>query len=174
MKKLVIIAISIIVGLVTVLYVNEFVKGTIASLLLGKNIVYSLKGIIFTAIIPFTKESNLLVIWSIFSIPLILSITFIELSSFSLKKIINLNLRAGVIIFELINLGFIIANIFTGILSVLLKNSFTNGWSILFLRSGFLYEKQLIVMMLILILTLTYVNFTANRLKNYLTIIKKK
>lgn len=174
MKKLVIVVATVIVGLVTVLYISEFAKGIAASFILGKDIEYSFNGIILTAVIPFTKGTNLLVYWLILSIPLLLSIVLTELSTLSLKKIVNLNFRTNIIIFELVNVGFIIVNVFIGILSVLLKNLFTNGWTKLFLYSEFTYEKQLIVMMLVLILSLAYVNFTANRLKNYLTIIKQK
>ena len=174
MKKPAIVAVSLVIGLITVLYINEFVKGIAASLLLGKDIEYLFNGIILTAVIPFTKENNLLVYWLIFLIPLLLSMIWIELSSLSLKRIVNLNFRTNIIIFELVNIGFIVVNVFVGILSVLLKNSFTSGWTKLFSYGEFTFEKQLIVMMLVLILSLVYVNFTANRLKNYLTIIKQK
>lgn len=174
MKKFIFVALSILAGLVTVLYFNEFVQGIIASAVLRTKVAFSFNGIILTAFIPFVGTYSFFTYFFLLLAPLLLSGIFIELSAVSLKKIINLNLRTGVIIFELVNVGYIVVNIFIGILSVLLKGSFENGWSRLFEFSGVTFERQLIVMFLLLLLSLTYINFSANRLKNYITIIKEK
>ncbi len=174
MRKFIFISLSILTGLLTVLYFNELVQGIIASAVLRTNVAFSFKGIVLTAVIPFVGTYSFFTYFFLLLIPLLLSGIFIELSAVSLKKIINLNLRIGVIIFELVNIGFIVVNILIGILSVLLKGSFENGWSRLFEFSGVTFEKQLIVMFLLLLLSLTYINFSANRLKNYITIIKEK
>lgn len=174
MKKIIFVGTAVLIGLVTVLYLNEYIKGLIASALLDTNTGYSFNGIIITAYFPLTGNHAFLFYCFLFSIPILISLIFIEASAFSLKKITNLNLRTEVIIFELINIGFVIVNIFVGIITVLFKNSFENGWARLFQFSGYSFEKQLIIVFLSLALTLAYVNFTANRLRNYLTIIKEK
>ena len=174
MKKYIFVALSILAGLVTVLYFNEFIQGVAASVILKTKIEFSFKGIILTAFIPFVGTDSFFTYCFLLLIPLLLSGIFIELSAVSLKKIINLNFRTAVIIFELINMGYIVVNIFIGILSVLLKNSFESGWSKLFVFSGIAYEKQLIIMFLLLLLSLVYINYSTKRLKNYITIIKEK
>ncbi len=174
MKKYLFVALSILAGLITVLYINEFVQGIVASAILQTGVSFSFRGIILTAFIPFIGTNSFFTYCFLLLLPLLLSGIFIELSAVSLKKIINLNLRTGVIIFQLINMGYIVVNIFAAILSVLLKNSSESGWSRLFVFSSIAYEKQLIIMFLLLLLSLAYINYSTKRLKNYITIIKEK
>ena len=174
MKKLYLVILSLMAGLATVLYLNELVKSLVASLVTGGKIELVFNGIILTAVIPFTHSTTAGSYGFLLAVPLILSIIFVEASSVILKKTNNLNLRQGLVIFQLINIGYLVVNVFIGILSVLIKNSFDTAWTRLFEYAGFSYTRELVLMLLILILLFAYINYSANRLRKYITIIKEK
>lgn len=174
MKKLAIVLTSVISTLALVLYFNEWIKGLVASSVLSTQIEYIFNGIIISAVIPLTNDHSFLTYAYIFSVPLLISFIFIETSAFSLKKIINSNLRTGLVIFQLVNIGFILVNIFIGILSVVLKNSFQSGWSRLLEFSEYSYPKQLVFMLFLVLLLFAYINYASNRLRRYITILREK
>lgn len=174
MKKLAIVLPSVISTLALVLYFNEWIKGLVAASVLSTPIEYVFNGIILYSVIPLTKEHGFLAYAYLFSIPLLLSFIFIEGSAVALKKIINTNLRTGLVIFQLVNIGFILVNIFVGILSVVLKNSFQSGWSRLLEFSEYSYPKQLVFMLFLVLLLFAYINYASNRLRRYITILRDK
>lgn len=174
MKKTTLIIISILAGLLTVLYVNELIKGLAAGLITGGDITFIFKGIILTAAIPVTKGTGFSAYIFLLALPLILSVLYIETSALTLKKNNNLWLRQGLVIFQLVNLGYIIVNIFIGIISVIARGMFSSSWVRLLEYAEFSYTKQLIFMLIILILLLTYINYSTNRMKKYITIVKEK
>lgn len=174
LKKITITISSIFAGLITVLYFNEFVKGSAAVLLTGGEVYYLFKGIILTAVIPITKNTGIYTYSFLLLIPLLLSVLFIEISSVILRKNNNMNLRQGLVIFQLINVGYLVVNIFIGIISVIFKGFLKSNWARLLEYAEVDYNKQLILMLLILIFLFTYINYSANRLKKYITIVKEK
>lgn len=174
MKKLAIVLASVFITLALVLYFNEWIKGLVAASVLSTPIEYVFNGIILTAVVPLTVGNSFLTYAYLFSIPLLLSFIFIEGSAVALKKIINTNLRTGLVIFQLVNIGFILVNVFVGILSVVLKNSFQSGWSRLLEFSEYSYPKQLVFMLFLVLLLFAYINFASNRLRKYITIFKGK
>lgn len=174
MKKAILIIISIFAGLLTVLYLNEFIKGIIAGVMTGGEVTYIFRGIILTAAIPITKGTGFATYTFLLAVPLLLSVLFIEISALTLKKNSNLWLRQGLVIFQLVNLGYIIVNIFIGIISVIGRGLFNSSWVRLLEYARFSYAKQLILMLVILILLFTYINYSTNRLKKYITIVKEK
>ncbi len=174
MKKITVIVISLFIGLITVIYLNELLKGIIAGILTGGEVNYFFKGILLTAAIPFTKGTGISTYSFLFSVPLFMSVIFIEFSSIILKKNNNLNLRHGIVIIQLVNIGYIVLNIIVGIISVVFKGLFTSNWARFLEYADIPYSKQLIIMLLILILLFAYINYSTNRLKKYITLVKEK
>lgn len=174
MKKLAIILTSVIITLALVLYFNEWIKGLIASSVLSIQIEYVFNGILLTAIVPLSNDHGFLAYAYIFSVPLLMSFIFIEASAFALKKTINTNIRTGLVIFQLVNIGFILVNVFIGILSVVLKNSFQSDWSRLLEFSEYSYPQQLVFMLFLVLLLFAYINYASNRLRRYITILRDK
>jgi hypothetical protein len=174
LKKIAIVLPSVIITLALVLYFNEWIKGLVAASVLSIQTEYLFKGVILYAVIPLTNDHSFLTYAYIFSVPLLMSFIFIEGSAFALKKTINTNLRTGLVIFQLVNIGFILVNIFIAILSVILKNTFQSGWSQLLEFSGYSYPKQLVFMLFLVLLLFAYINYSSNRLRRYITVLRDK
>jgi len=174
LKKITVIAISLFLGLITVIYLNELIKGLIAGILTGVEVNYFFKGILLTAAIPFTKGTGISTYSFLYSVPFLMSVVFIEISSIILKKNNNLNLRQGIVVFQLVNVGYIVVNIFVGIISVVFKGLFTSNWARFLEYADIPYSKQLVIMLLILIFLFAYINYSTNRLRKYITIVKEK
>jgi len=173
LKKIGLVLSSIFVGLLIVLYFNPFVKGVIASLITGKESHYYLKGILLNVDMGFSESTTIFTYAFLLIIPLLVSLVFIEVTSVILKKNNNINFRLGLVIFQLVNIGYLVVNIFIAIIAVAFRGLLINGWVKLLDYANFKYTKQILLMLVILILLFVYINFCANRLKKYMTIVKE-
>ena len=173
MKKVGLVLTSIIIGLLTVLYFNTFVKGVIASIITGKESHYYTKGTLLNVDMSFSESTTIFTYAFLLVIPLLVSFVFIELTSVILKKNNNINFRLGLVIFQLVNIGYLVVNIFVAIIAVAFRGLLINGWVRLLDYAKFEYTRQILLMLVILILLFAYINFCANRLKRYITIVKE-
>ena len=154
MKKLFGLLPGLIGGLLSVLFLNELFKWFIASCL---SINYS--GTFFSALL-------------IVIAPLMFSLIMIELFSYILKKIEKDFFRINVIIYILINIGFLIFNVLLGIFALILKSNYSNDWARFLVASGYSYNEKLVFMLFVMVILFTYLNYTTKKMKHFIPIIK--
>jgi len=158
-------------GLISVLFLNELFKWLIASCFVYHAKLY-LSGIYLSVNVNFTGISffnTLLIILS----PLLFSLGMIEIASFVLKKTGNESLRLNLIIYILINIGYLIFNILLGIFALILRSSYTNDWGKFLDASGYSYNEKLVFMLFVMVILFSYLNYTTKKMKTIIPVINK-
>ncbi len=173
MKKKILISISVIAGLASVLILNELVKAGAVYLIYTRDITLIVKGISISTVFGLPESHKLLVDTFIFLLPILSVIIFTELSAVFLGKVYNNNIRTGLIIYQIINIGFLVITILLYALSVIINNFLNTDWLTYILISKYSYGKSLLITFLVILVIFTYINFAANRIKKYITFIKE-
>jgi small-conductance mechanosensitive channel len=97
----------------------------------------------------------------------------IELSSIFLKKIEKEFFRIIIIIYILINTGYLIFNILLGIFALILKSTYTNDWGRFLEASGYSYNQKLVFMLFVMVILFAYLNYTTKKMRSFIPVIKK-
>jgi hypothetical protein len=105
--------------------------------------------------------------------PLIFSLLVIELSSFILKKLEKEFFRINLILYILINIGYLIFNILLGIFALILRSSYTNDWGRFLDTTGYSYNEKLVFMFFVMVILFAYLNYTTKKMKNFIPVINK-
>ena len=171
MKKSLAVIAGIFTGLVSVLFINELFKWLVAGCFVyHPELLF--KGIRLSTDFNFAATSFTALVIIIIS-PLVLSLSLIELSTLFLKTLEEDFYRIMVIIFILINTGYLIFNIILGIFSLLFRSKFVTDWGKLLEVSGYSYNEKLVFMILVMVLLFAYLNFTTKRMRNFIPVINK-
>lgn len=173
MSKTVSILAGIAAGLITVLVLNELIKSLFIVILLNQAIVFNIKGIGLYAQPAAGFSHDFFINLVILTSPLVFIIVLFEISLYYSRKDIS-NIRHGLIIFQLILMGYLIFNILLGAVSLLLNSSFKTDWLILLQNSGYTHPQQLLLMLVVLALLFTYLNFSSKRLKRNIPVVIRK
>lgn len=171
MKKALSISAAVVVSVFSIFFVNQLFKWLIAYILLGNNSTVNFNGI--TILITFSPHNSISILRYIIVIisPLLLSIILTELALFKITKLSNIVLTNMLIIYVLINVGYIIFAIILGMMSVIFKTNFSTDWYIILSSQEFSYNEKLLTIFLSLILLIGYVNIFLIRIKKYITVI---
>ena len=157
-----------------ILFVNTLLQGIAAGLLLDGEVNYLLSGIRLVTdfeIVPGQFWSTLSVIIT----PVLSSIIFIEIGMFILFKRTTDKMNISFVVFQLINIGYIITIMIIGIVSIVFHNSMVNDFRTLLNHSGYTYNQQLLYMLVAAVLMFSYINFIFKRMsKNLPAIIQNK
>lgn len=172
MKKNILISISIVVALISVLILNELIKAGAVFLIYTRDISFALKGISLYTVFTLPESHKLIYDTVIYLIPIFSVIIFIELSALFLIKVYNNNIRTGLIIYQMINIGYLVITILLYALSVIINNFLNTDWSVYIFISEYSYTKSLLVTFLTIFVVFSYVNFATNRIKKFVTFIK--
>ena len=172
MKKNILIIISILTGLISVLILNELVKAGAVYLIYTQNITFIFKGISLSTVFALPESHKLLIDTFIFLLPILSIIIFIEFSAIFLSKVYNNNIRTGLIVYQLINVGFLVITLLLNALSVIFYNFLSTDWLTYILISKYSTTKGLLITFLTILIIFTYINFATNRIKKYITFIK--
>ncbi len=172
MKKNILIIISIVMGLISVLILNELIKGAAVYLIYTNDISFLFKGISLSTVFTLPVSHNLLFDTIIFLVPILSVIIFIEFSAVLLSKVYNNNIRTGLIIYQVINIGYLVITILLNALSVIIKNFLSTDWLTYIFISKYSNSKTMLVTFLTILIIFTYINFATNRIKKYITFIK--
>lgn len=164
---------SIAAGLITVLIINELFKGLVAYVLTGAKINFVFRGIMLDARVPVAELGNLASYTAVFLSPYLLSIVLIEVSLMLLARSSNDRFRSSVIIFQLVNIGYLIFTTVLGILTLLLKATVSTNWSKLMEFGNYTRGQKIIFMFFILILLLTYINILTKRIRKNIPVLSK-
>lgn len=174
MKKFLIVIVGLIAGLFSVLILNNLFQIIAAKILLGNQSNISLNFILLSAHPIFSHGNSFILYLFIFLTPLIASIIFLEISSLILKKPLSTNVRLTFIIYQLVNIGYLIVYTIISIVAVLLKGALQSDWVELLNFYNYTYIRQLVIMLFILIVVFSYLNNLSKRIKNYIPITKLK
>ncbi len=174
MNKTFAIILGIITGLIAVLYLNELVKGISALLLIKQNISLAFNGISLQISFPMNNQNSFYTYLLVLITPFLTNVLFIEISFIWLNKTVNDHLRSSIIIFQLINIGYLIFAAFIGILSIILDSSYSTEWITILNQENLSYNQKLIFMLFVLILLLGYINILTKRIKRNIPTIKLK
>lgn len=172
-NKILFVLISLAAGLVSILIVNELFKGLVTFILTGANIDFVFRGIMLDAQIPAGELHSLATYTAIFLSPYLLSIILIEISLMILTKTTNDRFRSSVIIYQLVNIGYLIFTTVLGILTLVLKASVSTNWSRLMEFGNYSRGEKIMFMFFILILLLTYINILTKRIRKNIPVMSK-
>lgn len=173
MKKTIWISSAIFISLLSILFLNQLFKALIALLILNAQSEITFSGIIPSVHIFFQSSGSLIKYAFVLISPLLLSIILIELSLWRLAKTLSENIRSGLLIFQVVNIGYIIFSVMLNIFDVILKSTFGSDWNLVLSSKGFSNNEKLIGMLLLLILLLSYINTTTRRIKKCIPSINK-
>ncbi|MCL5030998.1 MAG: hypothetical protein M1480_18480 [Bacteroidetes bacterium] len=174
MNKTFAVILGLIAGLIAVLYLNELVKAFSAFLLIKQNVSIAFYGIKLTVSFPFSKSNSSYIYLLVMITPFIANVLFIETAFIWLSKTASDHIRTSLIIFQLINIGYLIFAAFIGIISIILNSSVSTEWTTLLNQENLSYNQKLIFMLFILILLLGYINILTKRIKKSIPAIGRK
>lgn len=162
---------NVIIGLLLVvfaaLYFTELVKALIISLLLNYDSELILNGILISLRFTSPNEIETFPLFLILSSPILSVIICNEISSIILSKAKKFNLKNILIVFQLGLSGFLIFNIFFGIISVVLNLDSFGSWNYFIQKTDYSLNQKLFFMLFMVITAFTYISFLSNRIKNY-------
>lgn len=173
MKKIIAVLSGLIFGFAAILILTELFKGAAASIFYNAEAEYSFSGFYLSSILAFPEKLST---WSyifIYTIPLFASLIFTEAGFIFLSRSKNDHIKNSLLIFIVVNLGFIIVSILIGVLSALIPSLFDNDWKTLFTLTELTKVQQLLLLMFILFLFFTHVNLLAKRLRTSIPSIQK-
>ena len=174
MNKTFAVIFGLVAGLIAVLYLNEFVKAISAFILIKQNVSIAFNGIKLTVSFPFSNLNSPYIYLLVMTTPFIANVLFIETAFILLSKTASNHIRSSLIIFQLINIGYLIFAAFIGILSIILNSSISTEWTTLLNHGNLSYNQKLIFMLLVLILLLGYMNILTKRIKKSLPEVGRK
>lgn len=161
-------------GLISIYFLNELFKGFTALLLITNKVDYAFSGIIFkTFFTPETGKSFLSYLFA-FNATIFASIIFIELTSPLFKKYTDGFIRTQIIIFQLINIGYLLFHLFYGVFTVAFSSTLVSDWQLLYYFAGFSRNHSLVFMLFVILIMFIYIRFSTNRIKNFITPIEIK
>lgn len=162
---------NVIIGLLIVvfaaLYITEFVKVAIISLILNYKTDLVWNGIFISLKFTTPNEIDTFPLFLILFSPILSVIICNEIATIILSKAKKFNLKNILIVFQLGMSGFLIFNIFFGIVSVILNMDYSGSWNHFIQKTDFSLNQKLVFMLFMVITAFTYISFLSNRIKNY-------
>lgn len=174
MKKTYSIITGLISGLLAVLFLDQLFKGWVANLFLNDKVTIYFKGFGLKVTFPIQEIQSFFLYAVIIISPFILSIVMVEATLILHNKLSNNFWRNAIIVFQLINLGFLIFTATIGLFSILLQTTFQTDWSLLLSHGSLSYDQKLVFMFLILFILLGYLNILTRRIRRSIPYIRKK
>ncbi len=174
MKKTYSIITGFIAGLFAVLFLDQLFKGLLASLFLNEKINIYFTGIRLAVNFPIKDIHNFFIYILLIISPFVLSILMVEVTLIWHNRISNNFLRTSILIFQLINVGYLIFTAVLGLFSILFQTTIQTDWSMLLSQGGLSYNQKLIFMFFVLFILLGYINILTKRIRKSIPIITKK
>ena len=123
MNKKYILILGFAAGLISIYFLNELFKGIVILLLSSNEVEFTFSGIIFKAVFTAETGKSFLYYLFIFNATVLASIIFIELTALLFKKYMDGMTRTQIIIFQLINIGYLLFHLFYGVFTVAFSSS---------------------------------------------------
>ena len=168
------VVLGLIAGIISVMYLSESIKILAAHFFINGEVTIIFHGLKLDVILPFDNLNSFFTIAAVTITPFLSCIFFIEASFFWLNKTSNDHVRGSIIVFQLINIGYIIFAAFMGIISILLPFSFATDWTRFLNDESMSYNQKLIFMFFVLIILLAYINVLTKRIRKSIPVINKK
>jgi hypothetical protein len=165
MIKLTIIFLGLLAGFISVLFLVELLKMLTAVVLIKDHVQLLFNGFKINIILPAPTKNNFIYNAIVFITPYIGSVFFIEISLIWFRKSLLDRVRGFIVVFQVINAGYLILTLFISIYSILLRPSYTTELRLLLNSANLTYIQQLIFILLISIILFYYINILGKRLK---------
>ncbi len=173
MKKPAVIISSLLISFASILFLNQLFKFALTLILdVSSKLVFS--GISLHVSVIDTAKSGPVVHTLIILSPFIASIILIESAFWLLSKTANNNTKSILIIYLLINAGYLILSVIMGVFSLLFKVPLSGEWTTFFSHGELNYDKKLLYLFMFMLLLLGYINLITKRIKRVIPVIMKK
>lgn len=172
MKKILVVISSITISVFSILIIHQLAKWAAASILLDTGVVLQISGLSLKVSFPIVTGGIQLKYFFVMLSPLLSSIVFIELSFLLISRTSSEFTRSGVLIFQLINIGYLIFAVILGVISLLLKSTFYGDWNIILENESLSYNQKLLLLFALMLLLLGYINLLTKRVKKFIPTIK--
>ncbi len=173
-NKAIAVLLGLIGGIISVMYLSEAIKIVAAHLFINGDVIIKFHGLKLDVILPAGNLNSFFAIAAVTVTPFAACVFFIEASFLWLNKTSNDHIRGSIIVFQLINIGYIIFASFMGIISILLPFSLETDWTRFLNNESLTYNQKLIFMFLVLIILLAYINVLTKRIRKSIPVINKK
>ena len=160
---------GIIIGLLTVLFLNRFFQGLMAYMAGAADVEFGFAGIWFTCYFNIMEGLSTFIYILIYTAPLLFIVIMLGIGNLILKKSSLGLTRYSVIVFFLVNVGYIIINVFYGTFSVVLQTNAGNDWYRLFQFLGFSGNQGIALIFFVIVSLIIYVNISTKRLIKYIS-----
>ncbi len=172
-RKLVIVFCGIVIGLIAVLILNRLFEGLLAWVILNSQITFvpTISGL--SVNFDLNKFHSIYIYTFLISSPLLASILMIELSGLLARKNSQPDKKTIILIFQLINTGYIITELTFGIITVISAGQISSMWSPLLNFGNFSFTIQLLFMLFLLFIFFTYLNIQIARIRKSIPVIQK-
>jgi len=174
LNKILIIILGLLAGWLCIFFVDELFKMLSSIILLKENTSLAFNGFKLNVILPGTAINNLYAYTAVLATPFLVSILFIESSLLWLNRTLNELARSFNLIFQLVNIGYLIASILITILSVFIKPSLSNDWQQLLSKGNLSYNQGLLLLLVVTVMLLSYINLLTKRIKKSIPVISRK
>ena len=159
---------GIIGGLISVIILRELVKALLVMLILGNDMDILFEGYtlntVYDPVFIKSEFSRFFLLGSTF----LSTIIIIEISAYILKKKNDAEYKAGIIIFQLINLTWLLFGLIFFIISFAFKFSISEEWKIFFDCPLYSRHEQTLIIFLGSFVLFGYISFVLTRIKNQL------
>ncbi len=173
-NKTLAVILGLIGGIVSVMYLSESIKILAAHLFINGEVAIVFHGLKLDVILPVDTINSFFAIAAVTITPFAACILFIETSFLWLNKTSNDHVRGSIIVFQLINIGYIIFAAFMGIISILLPFSFVTDWTRFLNNESLSQNQKLVFMFFVLFILLAYINLLTKRIRKAIPVINKK
>lgn len=174
MKKIYSVILGLAAGLITVLILDQLFKGLIAYIEVGSSVHILFRGIRLNVEFPVEEVKNFFILSAITISPFIFSLFLLEITLLFLSKVSSEHVRSALIVFQIINIGYLIFAAVLGILSVILRTASSTDWSLLLSYGDLSYNQKLLFVFLIMFILLGYINILTKRIRKYIPVINKQ
>ncbi len=174
MKKLLIVGSGMLSGLIFLLFVVPFLSGLSVSLFTGETVSYSISGIRLVADYNFLSGYQIILVSLLTIAPIIFSVAAIEISMILINNSKLNKIKSPLIVFQLVNVGFLIFTIFLGLLSMILQSKIETLWNDLMRYLQVSETEKLLIMFVFLFIVFIYINLTSRRMRYLIPSVKQK
>ena len=155
-------------GILSVFYLNELFQGFAAFIAGFERITFEFGMINWYAVFHSEEPFGGLIYVIVYIAPLLFNLLVIEVSNIILKKGGPGLIRNSILLFQLINIGYILLNIFYGALSLLLRTNPMNDWVRLAAALRLEGPGKFVMMLFAIIILISYLNITTKRVGSYI------
>jgi hypothetical protein len=159
-----------ICSMLSILFLNELFQAFITFLVNAQNISIQFNWVYITCDFSPNEDFNTITMIISYTASFLFNIFLIELGQILVKKSRLGNLRFSLIIFLIINTGYLIFNVFYSAISILFYKDVNTDWNNLMIKLSLEEGSKIVFMFFIVLILIFYLNFSARRIVQYINV----